>query len=286
LVDFWTYSCINWRRQLPYVRGWAEKYSSHGLVVIGVHAPEFSFEKNIDNVRWSVHDMRIAYPVAIDNDHAIWRGFNNQYWPALYFVDSRGRIRHRVFGEGQYEQSEIEIQRLLSEGVPNQVVSVDAQGAEAAADWDDLKSAESYVGYERTENSSSPGGVTPDKRHDHSLPKKVDLNCWALSGSWTMGREAIVLSQANGRIVYRFHARDLHFVMGPAVRGISVRFRVLIDGHAPWNAHGVDVDDRGTGIVREPRMYQLIRQPNPIVDRSLEIEFLDSGVEAFSFTFG
>lgn len=289
LVDFWTYSCINWRRQLPYVRAWAEKYKDHGLVVIGVHAPEFSFEKNIDNVRWAAKDMRIAYPIAIDNDHAIWRGFSNEYWPALYFADPKGKVRHRQFGEGEYEQSEKVVQRLLAEtgasGFRNELVSVDARGAEAAADWSELKSGENYVGYERTENFASPGGARPDKRQEYVLPSRLRLNRWSLSGDWTMGREAIMLNLPNGRIAYRFHARDLHLVMGPAAK-TPIRFRVLLDGQPPGAAHGVDVDDQGNGTVTEPRMYQLIRQPKPIVDRQFEIEFLDSGVEAFSFTFG
>ena len=290
LVDFWTYSCINWRRQLPYVRAWADKYKDHGLVVIGVHAPEFSFEKNIDNVRWAAKDMRIEYPIVIDNDHAIWRAFNNEYWPALYFSDAKGRIRHQVFGEGQYEQSEVVIRRLLAQagnsGIPNELVSVDARGAEAAADWGELRSGENYVGYERTENFASPGGVKTDKAHVYAVAGQLSRNHWALSGNWTMGREAIVLNEPNGRIAYRFHARDLHLVMGPAARRTSVRFRVLIDGQAPQVAHGVDVDEQGNGTVTEPRMYQLIRQPRPISDRQFEIQFLDAGVEAFSFTFG
>src|SRR5574341_1700575 len=231
LVEFWTYSCINWRRQLPYVRAWAEKYKDHGLVVIGVHAPEFSFEKNVTNVRRAVEDMRIDYPIVIDNDHTIWRAFNDQYWPALYFVGAQGRIRHHVFGEGQYEQSEIVIQRLLAEagvtGIRNELLSVDARGAEAAADWSELKSGENYVGYERTENFTSPGGPRLDKPQEYVLPSRLRLNHWALSGDWTMGKEALALNQANGRILYRFHARDLHLVMGPATQGSSVRFRVL-----------------------------------------------------------
>ena len=290
LVEFWTYSCINWRRQLPYVRAWAEKYKNHGLVVIGVHAPEFSFEKDVDNVRWAAKDMRIDYPIVIDNDHAIWRAFHNAYWPALYCVDGRARIRHHVFGEGQYEQSEIVIQTLLAEtgirGIGNALVSIDPQGAEAAAAWSELKSDENYVGYGRTENFASPGGARRDKRQEYALPSRLRINHWALSGEWTMGREAIALNQAKGRIVYRFHARDLHLVMGPSAPGTRVRFRVLIDGQVPRNAYGVDADDQGNGIVIEPRMYQLIRQPAPIVDRLFEIEFLDAGVEVFSFTFG
>jgi thiol-disulfide isomerase/thioredoxin len=290
LVDFWTYSCINWRRQLPYVRAWAEKYKEEKLVVIGVHAPEFSFEKNVDNVRRAAMDMRIDYPIVIDNDHAIWRAFNNEYWPALYFVDAKGRIRHQVFGEGEYEQSEIVIKKFLADnganGIGNELVSVDARGAEAAADWHDLKSGENYVGYERTENFASPGGASREKRQEYALPSRLRLNHWALSGDWTMGREAIVLNQPNGRIMYRFHARDLHLVMGPAAPKAPVRFRVLIDGQAPHGAHGVDVDDQGNATLTEPRMYQLIRQPTPISDRQCEIEFLDAGVEAYSFTFG
>jgi thiol-disulfide isomerase/thioredoxin len=290
LVDFWTYSCINWRRQLPYVRAWAEKYRDQGLVVVGVHAPEFSFEKNIDNVRRAAKDTRIDYPIVMDNEHEIWRAFNNEYWPALYFADAQGRIRHHQFGEGEYEQSERIIQELLAEagrsGFSHELVSLDPQGAEVGADWSDLRSPENYVGYERTENFASPSGAAPDKRHDYASPARLKLNHWALSGDWTMQREGIVLNKPNGHIVYSFHSRDLHLVMGPAVPGMSVRFRVLIDGQPPGAAHGVDVDDQGNGTVTEPRMYQLIRQSNHIVDREFEIEFLDSGVEAFSFTFG
>ena len=290
LVDFWTYTCINWLRTLPYVRAWAEKYKDQGLVVIGVHSPEFAFEKNVDNVRRAAKDMRVDYPIAIDNDYAIWRAFNNQYWPALYFVDAQGRIRHHQFGEGEYEQSERIIQQLLAEagagGIGHELVSVDARGAEAAADWGSLKSPENYVGYERTENFASPGGAVLDKRRVYAAPARLRLNQWALSGDWTMEKQATVLNKANGRIAYRFHARDLHLVMGPAARGTSVRFRVLIDGQPPGAAHGIDVDDQGNGTVTEQRLYQLIRQPKPIADRQFEIEFLDPGVEAFAFTFG
>ena len=290
LVDFWTYSCINWRRQLPYVRAWAEKYKEHGLVVIGVHAPEFSFEKIVDNVRWAAKDMRIEYPIVIDNDHAIWRAFHNEYWPALYFADGQGRIRHHVFGEGEYERSEVVIQRLLAEAgnsnIPSELVSVDARGAEAAADWDELRSGENYVGYGRTEDFASSGGLKADKAHVYVVPGQLSRNHWALSGNWTIGREAIVLDQPNGRIAYRFHARDLHLVMGPATPNTTVRFRILLDGQAPHGAHGVDVDEQGSGIVAEPRMYQLIRQMGSISDRQFEIQFLDVGVEAYSFTFG
>ena len=290
LIDFWTYTCINWLRTLPYVRAWAEKYKNQGLVVIGVHAPEFAFEKNIDNVRRAAKDMKVDYPIAIDNDYAIWRAFKNEYWPALYFVDAQGHIRHHQFGEGEYEQSERIIQQLLAEagigGIGHELVSVDARGAEAAADWGSLKSPENYVGYERTENFASPGGAVLDKRRVYAAPARLRLNQWALSGDWTVEKQATVLNKANGRIAYRFHARDLHLVMGPAARGTSVRFRVLIDGQPPGAAHGIDVDDQGNGTVTEQRLYQLIRQPKPIADRQFEIEFLDSGVEAFAFTFG
>ncbi len=290
LIDFWTYTCINWLRTLPYVRAWDEKYRNQGLVVIGVHAPEFSFEKNVNNVRWAVREMRIDYPVAVDNEHVIWRAFNNQYWPALYFIDSQGRVRHHHFGEGAYEQSEMIIQELLAEtgidGIDREPVSVGADGVEAAADWDSLKSPENYIGYERTQNFASSGGGLLDEPRVYELPARLRLNDWALSGDWTVRKEAAVLNKANGGIAYRFHARDLHLVMGPAAPGTSVRFRVLIDGQPPGAAHGTDVDEQGYGTATEQRLYQLIRQPEPIVDRRFEIEFLGPGVEAFAFTFG
>jgi thiol-disulfide isomerase/thioredoxin len=290
VIDFWTYTCINWRRSLPYVRAWSEKYQDRGLVVVGVHTPEFAFEKDVDNVRRAVQDMRIDYPIAVDSNYAIWRAFKNQYWPALYFIDAQGRVRHHQFGEGEYGQSELIIQQLLKEsgvdGISHDPVAVDARGAEAAADWRSLKSPENYVGYERTENFASPGGAAPDVRRVYTVPAALKLNEWALSGEWTMAKQGIVLSKANGRIAYRFHARDLHLVMGPLARGASVRFRVLIDGQSPGAAHGLDVDAQGNGTMTEQRMYQLIRQPQPIADRQFEIEFLDPGAEAFAFTFG
>jgi thiol-disulfide isomerase/thioredoxin len=290
LIDFWTYTCINWRRTLPYVRAWAEKYKDQGLVVIGVHAPEFSFEKNLNNVRWAVHDMQIDYPIAIDSDHAIWRAFKNQYWPALYFIDAQGRVRHQYFGEGSYEQSEMIIQELLREagagGVSREAVKVDASGLDAAADWGNLRSPENYVGLERTENFASPGGAALDKPRLYERPARLSMNEWALSGDWTVKAETAHLNKAGGSITYRFHARDLHLVMGPAAPGTSVKFRVLIDGQPPGPAHGVDVDELGNGTVTEQRLYQMIRQANPIADRQFEIEFLGSGVEAFAFTFG
>jgi thiol-disulfide isomerase/thioredoxin len=290
LVDFWTYTCINWLRTLPYVRAWATKYKNQRLVVIGVHSPEFAFEKNLDNVRRAAKDMRVDYPIAIDSDHAIWRAFKNEYWPAIYFVDAQGWIRHHHFGEGEYERSEKIIQQLLAEigvgGVSRELVSVDGRGAEAGADWGSLKSPENYVGYERTENFASPGGAVLNERRVYAVPARLRLNHWALSGDWTVKKEATGLNKANGRIAYRFHARDLHLVMGPAARGTSVRFRVLIDGQPPGAAHGIDIDDKGNGTVSEQRPYQLIRQPKPITDRQFDIEFLDAGVEAFAFTFG
>lgn len=290
LIDFGTYSCINWQRTLPYIRAWAAKYKAHGLVVISVHTPEFTFEHNIDNVRRAVHEMRLEHPIAIDNDYALWQAFDNHYWPAQYFVDAQGQIRHHHFGEGEYKQSERIIQYLLAEagfgGISQDLVSVDARGPEAAAAWNSLQSPENYVGYARTENFASPDGVVLNNRHVYAAPTQLRLNQWALAGDWTVGNEAIVLNAANGRIAYRFHARDLHLVMGPAAPGTSVRFRLRIDGQPPGAAQGIDVDDQGNGRVAEQRLYQLIRQPGPIADRLLEIEFLDPGVEAYSFTFG
>jgi hypothetical protein len=234
--------------------------------------------------------MRIGYPIAVDNDQAIWRAFKNQYWPALYFIDSRGRVRHHQFGEGSYEQAEMIIQELLREagvdGVSREPVKVDAPGLDADADWGSLKSPENYAGFERTENFASPGGAVLDKPRMYEQPALLRLNEWALSGDWTVKKDAAVLDKASGSITYRFHARDLHLVMGPAAPGTSARFRVLIDGQPPGAAHGIDVDEQGYGTVTEQRLYQLIRQPKPIADRQFEIEFLDSGVEAFAFTFG
>jgi cytochrome c biogenesis protein CcdA/thiol-disulfide isomerase/thioredoxin len=290
LVDFWTYSCINCLRAIPYVKAWAEKYKDQGLVVIGVHAPEFAFEKNIDNVRQAIKDLKIDYPVAIDNDYAIWRAFNNQYWPAHYFVDAQGRIRHHHFGEGEYDQSEKIIQQLLAEagksGVPHDIVAVSAQGAEAAADMDDVKSPETYVGYTRAENFASPGGAVSDKPQVYAIGPSLQLNQWALAGDWTIGGERAVLNQPNGRIAYRFHARDLHLVLGPSADGKPVRFRVTIDGKAPEGDHGADIDSQGEGTITGQRLYQLIRQAKASSDREFAIEFLDPGAQAFAFTFG
>ena len=289
LVNFWTYTCVNWLRQLPYVRAWAEKYSDQRLAVIGVHTPEFSFEHNGDNIRWAVEDMRVGYPVAIDSDYAIWRAFGNHYWPALYVADARGRIRHHHFGEGEYQRSEMIIQQLLVEAgfrTTHDIVSVDARGLEAPADWAALRSPENYTGYGRAENFASLGGVVPDKPASYTIPTELRLNHWALSGSWTMEQEATRLNTANGQIAYRFHARDVNLVMGPAVSGTSARFHVLLDGHPPRAAQGIDVDGDGGGTVVEQRLYQLIRQPDPVTEHTFEITFLDPDIEAYVFTFG
>ena len=290
LVNIWTYTCINWLRTQSYLRAWADKYKDHGLVVIGVHTPEFRFEKNIDNVRREVKALRVDYPVAVDSEYVIWRSFNNNYWPAQYFIDAQGRVRHTHFGEGSYDQSEMIIQRLLMEagadGIGDGLVTVEPRGFEVAADWATLKSPENYLGYERTESFASPGGAVHDKSGLYELPARLGLNEWALSGDWTTKRDAVELNKPNGRIAYRFHARDVHLVMGPTAPGTSVKFRVLIDGQPPGAAHGIDVDEQGAGTVTEQRPHALIRQTGPIADHQFEIEFLGPGVEAFCFTFG
>ncbi|KWO91653.1 cytochrome C biogenesis protein [Burkholderia ubonensis] len=293
LVDFWTYSCINCLRTLPYINAWARKYAPYGLVVIGVHAPEFAFERDIGNVRKAVHDLGIGYPVAIDNNYAIWRAFGNEYWPAHYFVDAQGRIRRHHFGEGDYAESERAIQALLAEAgrpdalkVPVGLAGAPVQGAQAAADNADVRSPETYVGYARAADFASPGGVVRDAAHRYDAPARPGLNDWGLAGTWQVGAEDAALAAPAGRIVYRFHARDLHLVLGPDANGRPVRFRVTLDGAAPGGAHGADVDARGYGTVTGQRLYQLVRQAGPIADRTFSIEFLDPGVRAYSFTFG
>jgi thiol-disulfide isomerase/thioredoxin len=289
VVNFWTYTCINWLRQLPYLRAWASKYSGQGLVVIGVHTPEFSFEHNPDNVRRAVQEMGITYPVATDNDYAVWQAFGNHYWPALYFADGQGRIRHHHFGEGEYGQSEMVIQQLLDDaghGGGTDLVSVDASGLETPADWASLRSSENYTGYERTENFASPGGAVPGTPSTYVVPARLGLNQWALSGDWSMDEEATALNAANGQIACRFHARDLNLVMGPAASGTPVRFRVQLDGQPPGEGHGADLDGDGSGTLAEQRVYQLIRQAGPIADRTFEITFLDPGAQSYAFTFG
>ena len=290
LVDFWTYTCINWQRTQPYVRAWAEKYRDQGLVVIGVHTPEFEFEKNVDNIRPALKRFRVEYPVAIDSDYGIWKAFRNNYWPAVYIIDAAGNLRFHHFGEGEYGRTEAVIQQLLREagksGIGNDTVRVDAEGSEVAADWANLRSPENYLGSDRTEGFASPSRSVTGKTRSYSAPKMLSLNQWALRGDWTVNPGAVALDKTGGAIVYRFHARDLHLVMGPSARGKSVRFRVLLDGRPPGPAHGGDVDEQGYGTVSEQRLYQLIRQTQPIAPRRFEIEFLDSGVEAFAFTFG
>jgi thiol-disulfide isomerase/thioredoxin len=277
LVDFGTYTCVNWLRTLPYVRAWAEKYGPHGLVVIGAHTPEFAFEHDLENVRRALAAMHVTYPIAVDNEYAIWNGFSNQYWPALYLLDAKGAIRFTHFGEGAYDESERMIQKVLGEtgasGFSREMVKVDPQGLEVSADWNDVESGETYLGSDQTE-------------HFVRNAPRLRLNEWAVAGDWTLGRKALALSKPNGKIVYRFHARDVNLVMGPAARGTAPRFVVRLDGQAPGNARGGDVDGQGQGVVAEQRTYQLIRQQRPIVDRQFEIEFLDAGVEAFCFTFG
>ncbi|SOE99660.1 Cytochrome c biogenesis protein CcdA [Burkholderia sp. OK233] len=293
LVDFWTYSCINCLRSLPYVKAWAQKYKDQGLVVIGVHAPEFAFERNIDNVKKAVHDLGVDYPVAIDNNYAIWRALNNQYWPAHYFVDGKGQIRYHHFGEGDYAESEKVIQELLTEAghanaskVAIGIAGTSAQGVQAAADSADMQSPETYIGYERAENFTSPGGAAEDKVHTYTAPSQPAVNDWGLAGAWKVGAEHATLAAASGRIVYRFHARDLHLVLGPGKDGKPVRFRVSVDGAAPGAAHGTDAAADGTGTVTEQRLYQLVRQSGDVADHTFSIEFLDPGVQAYAFTFG
>lgn len=289
LVDFWTYSCINCLRAIPYVRAWAEKYKDQGLVVIGVHAPEFAFEKNIGNVKKAVADLKLGYPVAVDNDYTIWRAFDNMYWPAHYFIDAQGNIRHHHFGEGEYDESERVIQQLLAEaghaGPSTGLVAVKASGAEAATDLSAVGSPETYLGYERAENFVSPGDAVRDASHVYEAGQP-QLNQWSLSGAWTRESEHASLDATGGGIVYRFHARDLHLVLGPGADGKPVRFRVTIDGRAPGADHGTDTDADGEGTVTDQRLYQLVRQGGPITDRTFEIRFLDPGVQAYAFTFG
>jgi cytochrome c biogenesis protein CcdA/thiol-disulfide isomerase/thioredoxin len=291
LIDFWTYSCINCLRTLPYVRAWADKYKDSGLVVIGVHTPEFPFEKDLSNVQKAVHDFGITYPVAMDNNNKIWNAFSNQYWPAHYFIDANGKVRFHHFGEGNYDESERWIQDLLKErnaqqALPAGIVNVQAHGAEAAPDMDDVRSPETYVGYQRTRHFASPGGLNQDGPKLYSIPPQLELNQWALAGKWIDQGQIAVLASAKGKIAFRFHARDLHLVLGPSVDGKPVRFRVTIDGKAPGENHGVDTNDNGDGIVTENRLYQLVRQKGAITDHTFTIEFFNPGVQAFAFTFG
>jgi len=289
LVDFWTYSCINCLRALPYVSGWYDKYKNDGFVVIGVHAPEFAFEKDPGNVRRAVADLHIAYPVALDNDYAIWRGFNNQYWPAHYFIDAQGHIRGHHFGEGDYAGSEQIIRQLLAEAghrdLPSAGVAAERAGVQAAADAANDQSPETYIGYRRAEHFRSAGGFTEDRAAAYTVPNVLSLNQWALGGTWLVDPEKAALRAAPGKIVFRFFARDLHLVMGPG-NGKPVRFRVLLDGAPPAADHGTDTDADGWGTVREQRLYQLIRQSGDVREHVFSIEFPQAGVQAYSFTFG
>jgi thiol-disulfide isomerase/thioredoxin len=283
VVNFWTLTCINWLRQEPYVRAWSQAYRADGLVVIGVHTPEFSFEHELDLVRQATRARGIDYPVAVDNDYAIWSAFDNHYWPALYFVDSDGIIGDQHFGEGRYEQSERVIQQLL--GIQRELVSVEGVGVEAKADWDHLRTPETYLGYGRGDQFASPDGATFDERRAYELPERLHLNHWALAGEWTIGRESVVLDQAGGTIAYRLRARDAHLVLSPGARE-PIPFRVLLDGQAPGPSHGVDVDPDGNGVLADGRLYQLVRAHDAVRDRTLEITFLEPGAEAYVFTFG
>ncbi|PCK87661.1 cytochrome C biogenesis protein [Rhizobium sophoriradicis] len=289
LVDFWTYSCINCIRTIPYTKAWAEKYADQGLVVIGVHAPEFAFEKKIDNVKSAISDFKIGYPVAVDNDYKIWRAFENSYWPAAYLIDAKGQIRYHHFGEGNYGRTEKAIQDLLreagSEMTASAPVAPDAKGVEAGPDLGNIRSGETYLGYQQATNFSSPEGLRADAPQNYSI-SKPGLNGWGLSGTWTVGKDQATLDQAGGGIIYRFSARDLHLVLGPGDDAKPVRFQVKIDGKAPGEDHGSDIDADGNGTVTATRLYQLVRQSGTVTARNFEIRFLDPGVQAYAFTFG
>ncbi len=290
LVDFWDYSCINCIRAIPYIRAWADKYKASGLVVIGVHTPEFDIEKQMPNVQRAVKKFDITYPVAVDSNNAIWNAFHNEYWPAHYFIDAKGKVRHEHFGEGEYDQSERWIQELLKEAnakpMPVSIVSVHGQGVQAAADDSDVRSPETYIGYSRADHFASPGGISEETEKNYVEPTNLRLNEWGLAGKWTDHPQVAVLASSGGKIVFRFHARDLHLVLGPTADGKPVRFRVTIDGQAPGDNHGVDTDAQGNGVVTDDRLYQLVRQKGTITTHTFAIEFLDPGVQAFSFTFG
>jgi thiol-disulfide isomerase/thioredoxin len=283
LVNFWTLTCINWLRQEPYVRAWSRAYRDDGFVVIGVHTPEFSFEHDIDGVRQATAEREIDYPVIVDNEYEVWDAFVNHYWPALYFIDSEGAITDQHFGEGRYERSERVIQQLL--GIEREPVSVEGVGVEAEADWDNLATPETYVGYARGERFASPDGAVFDERGAYEIPEPLSLNSWALAGKWTIGPEKVALDEAGGSIAFRFEARDAHLVLNRGGEQ-EIPFRVRLDGEAPGAAHGVDVDEDGNGMLGEGRLYQLLRQPDAVRERTLRITFLEPGAEAYSFTFG
>jgi thiol-disulfide isomerase/thioredoxin len=290
LVDFWTYTCVNWLRTFPYVRAWAAKYRDAGLTVIGVHTPEFGFERNIDNVVAQSRAFGVEYPIAVDSEYGVWRAFDNHYWPAVYLADGQGRIRYHHFGEGEYAMTEMVIQQmLLDAGAPNidqELVAVEPRGLEVAADWRTLGSPETYLGYGQSTGFASEDSGAFDASHGYAARARLPLNYWDLSGNWTVARHAAVLNERGGRVAFQFHARDVNLVMGPASRGASIPFRVFLDGQVAEGAQGTDVESDGRGTVKDQRTYQLIRQTGPIADRRFEIEFLDAGAEAYCFTFG
>jgi thiol-disulfide isomerase/thioredoxin len=290
VVQFCTFSCINWLRTLPYVKAWAAKYRDDGLVVIGAHSPEFPFEHDLEKIRSALGGMGVDYPIAVDNDFAVWRAFDNAYWPALYFVDARGRIRHHHFGEEDYQRSEWVIQQLLAEAgrddIDQDLVSVAPDGVYLAANWNTLGSPETYVGYARTTGFTSPGGLAPDRSRVYVEPLRLKLNQWALAGDWTVEEQITTLNEPGGRITHRFHGRDLNLVLGARADSGPVRFVVRIDGKPPNGARGLDVDEGGHGAVGEERLYQLIRQHGPITERTFEMTFSDTGAQAYVFTFG
>lgn len=290
VVDFWTYSCINCLRSLPYVKAWSEKYKDYGLVVLGVHAPEFAFEKDLNNVQRAVKEMKIAYPVALDNNFSIWQAFNNRYWPAHYFIDAQGRIRDHHFGEGDYAESEATIRQLLTEAgaknLPSAGAEIEASGVQAAADSNHVQSPETYLGYERADNFAATPALQQDQSAAYQLPAALTRNQWGLAGKWRVDPEKATLAGGPGKIAFRFYARDLHLVIGPGADGKPLKFRVTLDGQAPLQSHGADVDEQGNGVVREQRLYQLIRQAGAVGEHTFAIEFPDGGAQAFAFTFG
>ncbi|MFL5951216.1 MAG: thioredoxin [Gaiellaceae bacterium] len=288
LVDFWTYTCVNWLRTLNYLRAWSEKYAD-GLVVVGVHTPEFPFEHDVDNVRAAADDLNVSYPIAVDNAYGVWDAFANNYWPAVYLADSDGHIRHHQFGEGGYDECERVIQQLLRDAggdPPDDLVTVHDAGFQVQADWANLETPETYVGYDQRRNFASPGGAKLEQPRTYETPDSLELNEWALNGAWTVGRRAAVLDAAGGSITFRFHARDVNLVMGPSLRDAPVTFRVRLDGEAPGDAHGFDIDPDGRGSAAQQRLYQLIRKSGSIEDSTVEISFADAGVETYAFTFG
>ena len=290
LVDFLTYTCVNWLRTLPYVRAWASKYRDAGLTVVGVHTPEFGFEQNLENVRTQLRKLRVEFPVAVDNDYAVWTSFANHYWPAVYLADAEGRIRYHHFGEGEYAQTEMAIQQLLSDAgsqdLDRNLVMAEPEGLEVAADWRTLGSPETYLGYGQSSGFWSEDRATFDRPHAYGREPHLPLNNWDLAGTWTVAKHAAILNEPRGRIAFQFHARDVNLVMGPLVAGTAIPFRDILDGQAVGAAHGTDVDDESGGTIRDQTTYQLVRAPGPVTDRLFEIEFLEAGVEAYCFTFG